>query len=318
VNKHRRCCPTGPSPANQALSRHPAAQVTPTATSGTRPPHQETRKHEWDITDRENPELLGQPAGTGNADIAAAAFSPDGQTLVTGSEDGTVAASAPGQGIIDTDTLSSAQYAFSPDGKMLASADTDGGVSLWDITAPSRPRQAGQINIPGEPPVDQVTFSLDGRTIAVETGNGSGISIDSGPQTGTSIALWDIANPARPRQLGRPLSNAGLSAVAAAFSPDGRTLAIGNGNNTVTRWNITNPARPRQAGQAPRTTGTVTDSAAYSPQGILATANSDGTIQLWDFSASYAISQICSTTTLTPQQWHQYLLQLPYRPPCPQ
>lgn len=57
-------------------------------------------------------------------------------------------------------------------------------------------------------------------------------------------------------------------------------------------------------------------SAVFSPQGILATADPGGAIQLWDLDPNYAISQVCGTTMLTPQQWHQYLPQVPYQPPC--
>ncbi len=56
---------------------------------------------------------------------------------------------------------------------------------------------------------------------------------------------------------------------------------------------------------------------AFSPDGrAIASGSNDSATQLWNLDVSYAINWICSTTRLTRQQWHQYMPQLPYRPPC--
>ncbi len=105
-----------------------------------------------------------------------------------------------------------------------------------------------------------------------------------------------------------------------AFSPDGKTLATGDRHGTVELWNVSDPARPSQLGQ-PLTTGGgyVVAAVAFSPHGTtLATGESGNVTQIWNLDVSNAIIRICDLTSgaLTPRQWHQYIPQLQYDPPC--
>jgi len=82
--------------------------------------------------------------------------------------------------------------AFSPDGRTLASGNTVGDIQLWDIADPRRPHLLGQAMLPGvggfgEPAIQSVAFSADGRTLA--SGDDEGI-----------VRLWDVADPAHPRR----------------------------------------------------------------------------------------------------------------------
>jgi WD40 repeat protein/transcriptional regulator with XRE-family HTH domain len=124
--------------------------------------------------------------------------------------------------------------------------------------------------------------------LAAGAGNVNSVAISStghvmasGNSDGT-VRLWDVADPAHPRLLGRPLT--GMAAIEwVALSRNGRTLATGGDDRTVRLWDITDPAHPRQPGQ-PLAGGTgIVYSVALSPDGrTLASGDADGTIRLWD------------------------------------
>ena len=135
--------------------------------------------------------------------------------------------------------------------------------------------------------------------------------------TGT-IRLWDVADPAHPREFGQPLSSGTGTVYSVAFSPNGQMLASGNDQGAIGLWDVANPAHPQPLGQ-PLTGGTeAVYSVAFSHDGhTLASGSIDGAIRLWNPDVNDATTWICTTAgDLSPEQWQTYI-GLGYQPLCP-
>ena len=210
----------------------------------------------------------GIAALTGHTDrIHAMSFSPDGNTLVTGSYDGTVRLwdvathrqiGAPLAGH-DGEIYS---VAFSPDGKVVASGADDGMVRLWDVATH---RQIGAPLAGHDGEINSVAFSPDGKTLA------------AGGADDGMVRLWDVATH---RQIGAPLAGHDGEINSVAFSPDGKLVASGADDGVVRLWDV---ATHRQIGAPLAGHDGEVNSVAFSPDGkTLATGSADGTIRLWD------------------------------------
>ncbi|WP_067485557.1 WD40 repeat domain-containing serine/threonine protein kinase [Actinomadura hibisca] len=245
----------------------------------------------WSMADRQPLPVL---RGHGNA-VFTLAFAPDSKTLATGGYDTKVllwdtatrrrtATLSPSQGTVGT-------VAFSPDGARLATAGTD-AVQLWNLADRTRLRKftrdgesqfvtafskrdwlaiASADNLrmwrpkAKETPLGTVT-SLT-RTMAFDA---SGRFLAIGGDDGM-VTLWDCA--ARKR-LGVLRHRQGV--YAAAFSPDGRTLATASGR-TVSLWNL----KTRTSTTLPDRRDVIS-ALSYAPDGrTLAIGSYDGAIELW-------------------------------------
>jgi WD40 repeat protein/Zn-dependent protease with chaperone function len=181
--------------------------------AGAAPGKQENPAHAMSIPTKsgERPQLVLQFGH--NKPLTAVAFSPDGRMLATGDEDGTLKLWQTATGMLLSSWHGHAgivlDMVFSPDGRTLVSSGGGDSVRCWDVRM-SWLRPTLYFRASGNSWIDTVCFSPNGRTLAGNGHNGS-------------VTLWDATN-GRVKRVIRVHTE--IPSVAAAFSPDGRMLAV--------------------------------------------------------------------------------------------
>jgi WD40 repeat protein len=235
--------------------------------------------------------LKGQRAGVGEV-----AFTPDGQSVITGADDGSVRRWDIGTGIVlrghraprpvlrgtygQLSRISSAEA--SPNGRMVLTAANDGTARLWDIRTGReiiRPQdcgfsedfeysclttgvvtsmvQAGAIGF-----LEAAVFSPDGRRVAVAGKDGTAFVLDA---TGGRELVSLEGHTGR--------------VFDVAYSPDGERMVTAGEDDTARVWDA------GSGRQLAVLRGHRRDvyAATFTPDGRrVATASEDGTVRLWD------------------------------------
>jgi len=195
-------------------------------------------------------------------EVEYAAFSPDGEQVVTASRDHTARVWDAVTGEAITPPLRHGHVvwkaAFSPDGLRVVTASHDGTARVWDA-------RSGQPVSPAMPhrfAVVDASFSPNGRRVVTAGTDGM-------------ARVWDAATG---EPITVPLQHASWL-YSAAFSPDGRHVVTASNDRTAQVWDAVTGER---VGSALKHSAGV-KYAAFSPTGhLVVTASDDRTARLWE------------------------------------
>jgi WD40 repeat protein len=221
--------------------------------------------------------------------IGALAWSPDSQILASGAiNDRVIRLWNPATGqvirMLEGHTGWIRSLAYSPDGKLLASGSTDMTVRVWDAASGrSLHTLDGHTDLLGG-----VVFSPDSKTLASASRDGS-------------VRLWDVATGQERAGFKFqtpvvPDTTTHVWTTGLAFSPDGKTLAVGAIDGIARLLDATTGKVLREL--TGHTGWIVIRGVLFAPDGrTLATAGTDGSVRLWDPSNGASIATL---------QGHQY------------
>ena len=150
--------------------------------------------------------------------IWSVAFTPDGKTVATAIDDGTIklwdAETGGVRGVLEGHKAAVIALAISSDGKLLATGSEDGTAKLWDLDTGKEVR-----TIPHAHSVRALAFSPDGTRLVTGSHDG-GVRI-FGTANGEQVVTTKGHD---------------VTVKSVAWSPDGKTIASGSNDKTVKLW----------------------------------------------------------------------------------
>jgi WD40 repeat protein len=160
---------------------------------------------------------------------------------------------------------------LSPDGVFLVFMDREGDFSVRTVTDGKEIRRFGPKTGSLPCPWVSILVSPDGKTLA-----------EIGPITTADgfegmVRLWDIATGKEVRQLRGPWGG-GLAAGRAAFSPDGKFLAVSGSDHAIHLFDVATGKEHLREGEPLGSVGQV----AFSSDGKLLATSSLEFVRLWD------------------------------------
>jgi WD40 repeat protein len=208
--------------------------------------------------------------------VRSVAISPDGKTIASGSQKGTIrlwdAATGRELKVLTGHTAGVDGLAFSPDGKLLASSSWDHSARLWEVAT-------GRVvhNLAGhQSDVNSVAFSKDGKLLITASGDGT-------------ARVWDVSGGQNVLALQGHEGPIGT----AAFSPDGKLIATGGMDKTARLWDASSGKELHKLeGHKERLRAVV-----FSPDGKrLFTVSWDTTARLWDVATGKQVAELKHTS----------------------
>jgi WD40 repeat protein len=214
--------------------------------------------------------------------ISSLSYCPDGSSLISAGEDGTLRIWQSNTGKLSGPTLrghgKAVRSVVCGQNNLAVSGGDDGTIRVWDLKLRTNVRV---IPMPSDLPPDfdnrilSLSLSPDGKVVA------SGANDQR-------LRLWDVASG---KPLHRALLGHSATITSVAFSPDGKNIVTGDADGLVMVWDTTKPRskawdmkvsdyemrlRASNAGEI--------GSVAYSQDGrfLLAAGGVENSMQLWD------------------------------------